>query len=183
MGGALGSNNLLMSSSAVGHTQADFEDSSIPQNVDISQDEGRSGLDRDRPLVSRKYFQTLARQPVLCFERLVGIAHSAYPDPILLLLGDFSLQEIRRIHLHVDKLPPGFLVPGESLHETSVAIRTTMLTARVGIDDVGIDFRYGENRLGSGFVDDHASIIGAPEREGPAGSTRGQAAMTRLIMP
>ena len=40
-----------------------------------------------------------------------------------------------------------------------------MLTPREGVDDIGIDLRYGENGLGPGFLYDHVPIIGAAERE------------------
>jgi hypothetical protein len=34
-------------------------------------------------------------------------------------------------------------VPGKSFHKMSVAVQTIMLTTRVRINDIRVDFRYG----------------------------------------
>jgi hypothetical protein len=50
-------------------------------------------------------------------------------------------------------------MPGETLHEASVAIGTIMLTSRERIDDIWVDLRFGEDGFSLDFFDEHMGII------------------------
>jgi len=71
-----------------GDTEADLKMVPVFQDIEITKDKGRTGLDNDRPVILRQYFKTTAGQFVTCFQRLVWITHSADPNLARPLAGD-----------------------------------------------------------------------------------------------
>ena len=116
--------------------ESDFYVTGFADDIGVSHDKRRAGLDNDGPIVLGQYFQAAPTETVGRLHRLVGVADSAEPDPPFSLLSHFFFQNVCGVHLDVDEFTPRFLVPGESFHEPGVAISAAVLAAPVRIDDI-----------------------------------------------
>lgn len=127
--------------------EAHLEIGRIPDDVDVAQDQGRTGLDDDRPAVQGQDLETLPCQPVALFQGLVGVADAAHPDRRPFLLADLRTQQGRSVDLDVDEFAPGLRVTGDPFHEPGVAVGAGVLAPGIGIDGPGMDLRCREDAL------------------------------------
>src|SRR3972149_9165939 len=80
-------------------------------DIQVPQDKGRFGLNGEGPSVLREKREASPREQVPLLDRLVGVAHSAYPDPPRPFPAELLFKELRGGYLHIHKVPPPLVVP------------------------------------------------------------------------
>jgi len=86
----------------------------------------------------------------MLFHRLVWVSYCTNQNRSLSCPSKLTPQNLRSIHLHIDKLAPWLKMPGEAFHEAGIAVSAPVFAPHVGVDAVVVSLNTGFREEGFG---------------------------------